>query len=40
MIAEFDAGDNSGMPFLMLTNNGIETFVKMTAETIYNAARA
>ena len=40
MIAEFDAGDDTGMPFLMLANNGIETFVKMTAETIYNASRA
>lgn len=40
MIAEFDASDDTGMPFLMLANNGIETFTKMTAETIYNAARA
>ena len=40
MVAELAAGDNTGMPFLMLKNNGIETFVKMMAETIYNAARA
>lgn len=39
MIAELDASDNTGMPFLMLANNGIDTFVRMTSETIYNAAR-